>query len=134
MMKLTGRARRSLIWGLVAAVAVIQALTCQFRVSKESIAIAYLIDFDRYFAGEIADLRQLARDGLVKLNGEWIAVTPRGRMLVRNICMVFDRYLRREQETQRFDSTITFTYSLILRSIRIGRREWRTDTNAKKPL
>lgn len=86
--------------------AVIQALTCQFRVSKESIAIAYLIDFDRYFAGEIADLRQLARDGLVKLNGEWIAVTPRGRMLVRNICMVFDRYLRREQETQRYSRVI----------------------------
>ena len=86
--------------------AVIQALTCQFRVSKESIAIAYLIDFDRYFAGEIADLRQLARDGLVKLNGEWITVTPRGRMLVRNICMVFDRYLRREQETQRYSRVI----------------------------
>lgn len=86
--------------------AVIQALTCQFRVSKESIAIAYLIDFDRYFAEEIADLRQLARDGLVTLNGEWITVTPRGRMLVRNICMVFDRYLRREQETQRYSRVI----------------------------
>ena len=86
--------------------AVIQALTCQFRVSKESIAIAYLIDFDRYFAEEIADLRQLARDGLVKLNGEWITVTPRGRMLVRNICMVFDRYLRREQETRRYSRVI----------------------------
>ncbi len=86
--------------------AVIQALTCQFRVSKESIGIAYLLDFDRYFAEEIADLRQLARDGLVELNGEWITVTPRGRMLVRNICMVFDRYLRREQETQRYSRVI----------------------------
>ena len=86
--------------------AVIQALTCQFRVSKQSIGIAYLIDFDRYFAGEIADLRRLAQDGLVTLNGEWITVTPRGRMLVRNICMVFDRYLRREQETQRYSRVI----------------------------
>ncbi len=86
--------------------AVIQALTCQFRVSKESIAIAYLLDFDRYFADELADLRQLARDGLVALGGEWIVVTPRGRMLVRNICIVFDRYLRHDQETQRYSRVI----------------------------
>ncbi len=86
--------------------AIIQALTCQFRVSKESIAIAYLLDFDQYFAVELADLRQLAQDGLVTLDREWITVTPRGRMLIRNICMVFDRYLRREQQTQRYSRVI----------------------------
>jgi len=86
--------------------AVIQALTCQFRVSKESIAIAYLLDFDRYFSEELADLRQLEQDGLVELDREWISVTPRGRMLIRNVCMVFDRYLRREQETRRYSRVI----------------------------
>ncbi|MGE0560085.1 MAG: coproporphyrinogen III oxidase, partial [Burkholderiales bacterium] len=86
--------------------AIIQALTCQFRVSKESIAIAYLLDFDRYFAGELADLAQLEQDGLVTLDREWVTVTPRGRMLIRNICMVFDRYLRREQQTQRYSRVI----------------------------
>jgi len=86
--------------------AVIQALTCQFRVSKESIAIAYLLDFDRYFAEELADLRQLEQDGLVELDREWISVTARGRMLIRNVCMVFDRYLRREQETRRYSRVI----------------------------
>ncbi len=86
--------------------AVIQALTCQFRVSKESIAISYLLDFDRYFAEELADLRQLEQDGLVELDSEWISVTARGRMLIRNVCMVFDRYLRREQETRRYSRVI----------------------------
>ncbi|MGE5617137.1 MAG: oxygen-independent coproporphyrinogen III oxidase, partial [Bacillota bacterium] len=37
--------------------AVIQALACHFSVSKESIGIAYLVDFDRYFARELRDLQ-----------------------------------------------------------------------------
>jgi oxygen-independent coproporphyrinogen III oxidase len=79
--------------------AVIQALTCHFRVSIESIELAYLIDFRKYFAAELADLRRLAREGLVELDSDWIIVTPRGRLLVRAVCMVFDRYLR-ERETR----------------------------------
>ena len=74
--------------------AVIQSLTCNFRVSIESIEIAHLIDFKSYFAAELADLRRLEADGLVEIGPEWIVVTPRGRLLVRTVCMVFDRYLR----------------------------------------
>jgi oxygen-independent coproporphyrinogen-3 oxidase len=73
---------------------IIQALACQFRVSIESIEIAHLIDFASYFREELADLRRLEKDGLVELSPEWIVVTARGRLLVRSICMVFDRYLR----------------------------------------
>ena len=86
--------------------AVIQALACQFRLSKKSVEIAYLIDFDRYFPEELADLRGMVDDGLVQLDAEWITVTARGRMLVRNICMVFDKYLRREHETMRYSRVI----------------------------
>jgi oxygen-independent coproporphyrinogen-3 oxidase len=74
--------------------AVIQALACHFELAKESIEIAYLIDFDKYFATELADLEKLEADGLVTVDDEWIRVTPRGRLLVRAACMVFDRYLR----------------------------------------
>ena len=62
------------------------ALACQFRLSKRSIEIAYLVDFDRYFNDELGDLRQMVIDGLVQLDDEWITVTPRGRMLIRNVC------------------------------------------------
>jgi len=86
--------------------AVIQALSCNFRLSKQSIEVAYLLDFDRYFSSEMAELRQLALDGLVETDSDWITVTPRGRMLIRNVCMVFDRYLRREQETRRYSRVI----------------------------
>jgi oxygen-independent coproporphyrinogen-3 oxidase len=76
---------------------VIQALACHFSVSKESVGIAHLVDFDRYFAREMQDLEALADDGLVELEPDWIHVTPRGRLLVRAVCMVFDRYLRESQ-------------------------------------
>ena len=79
--------------------AVIQALACHFRVSMESIELSHLIDFKRYFAPELNDLRRLQGEGLVELNDDWIVVTAKGRLLVRVVCAVFDRYLR-ERETR----------------------------------
>jgi oxygen-independent coproporphyrinogen III oxidase len=78
--------------------AVIQALTCHFRLSIESIELSYLIDFRNYFADEMQDLRRLEADGLIEIADDWIVVTPRGRLLVRVVCMVFDRYLRQVRE------------------------------------
>ncbi|MGE0873219.1 MAG: oxygen-independent coproporphyrinogen III oxidase [Burkholderiales bacterium] len=86
--------------------AVIQALVCHFRLSIESIELAYLIDFRAYFAPELAELRVLADEGLVELTPEWIVVTPRGRLLVRAVCMVFDRYLRERRERVGYSKVI----------------------------
>ncbi len=85
---------------------VIQALTCHFRVSIESIELSYLIDFRRYFAAELAVLKPLADDGLVELAPDWIVVTPRGRLPVRAVCMVFDRYLRASRERAGFSKVM----------------------------
>jgi oxygen-independent coproporphyrinogen-3 oxidase len=41
----------------------------------------------------MARLADLERDGLVELAPEWIGVTLKGRPLIRNVCMVFDRCL-----------------------------------------
>jgi len=86
--------------------AVIQALCCQFRVSIESIEIAHLVDFPRYFAAELSDLRALEADGLVEVQPGWIVVTPRGRLLVRTICMVFDKYLRARRQGASYSKVI----------------------------
>jgi len=86
--------------------AVIQALMCHFMLSKDAIEIAHLIDFDRYFALELEELRELERSGLLELDERWISVTPRGRMLIRSVCMVFDKYLRRERDVQRYSRVI----------------------------
>jgi oxygen-independent coproporphyrinogen-3 oxidase len=86
--------------------AVIQALACHFRLSIESIESSYLVDFANYFSAEIEDLRRLEEDGLVELQPDWIVVTPKGRLLVRVVCMVFDRYLREHRQSESYSRVI----------------------------
>jgi oxygen-independent coproporphyrinogen-3 oxidase len=86
--------------------AVIQALACHFRLSLESIELAHLVKFREYFAEEMKDLRRLQDEGLVELREDWIIVTPRGRLLVRVVCAVFDRYLRTRQARAEYSKVI----------------------------
>ena len=86
--------------------AVIQALVCHFRLSIESIESSYLVDFAGYFSTELEDLRRLEEDGLVEVRPDWIVVTPKGRLLVRILCMVFDRYLRERRQRESYSSVI----------------------------
>ncbi|MEO8004233.1 MAG: oxygen-independent coproporphyrinogen III oxidase [Betaproteobacteria bacterium] len=77
--------------------AIIGVLMCQFLLSIESIEAAYLLDFRAYFAKELEELKELEGDGIVEITSAWIAVTPKGRPLVRVVCMIFDHYLREER-------------------------------------
>jgi oxygen-independent coproporphyrinogen III oxidase len=86
--------------------AVIGALMCHFGLSKESFATSYLIDFDKYFATELEELREQEKLGLVELENGSIMVTPKGRLLVRNVAMVFDRYFRQDRERRRYSRVI----------------------------
>jgi oxygen-independent coproporphyrinogen-3 oxidase len=85
---------------------IIQALMCHFELSLESIEIAHLVDFKSYFAAELDDLRELERSGLVHIDDKWISVLPAGRMLVRAISMVFDKYLRADRQRTRYSKVI----------------------------
>ncbi len=85
---------------------IIQALMCHFELSKEAIEIAYLLDFDSYFRQELEDLERYQDEGLIDVESRWITVTPRGRLLIRNICMVFDWYLRTDRERARYSKLI----------------------------
>jgi oxygen-independent coproporphyrinogen-3 oxidase len=85
---------------------IIQALMCHFELSIESIESAHLIKFKDYFAAELADLKELEAGGLVKVDKDWISVLPPGRMLVRAISMVFDRYLRADRQRTRYSKVI----------------------------
>jgi oxygen-independent coproporphyrinogen III oxidase len=86
--------------------AIVQALMCHFELSKEAFSTAYLIQFDDYFATELAELREYEREGLLVIAPQWISVTAKGRMLIRNICMVFDKYLRTRQEHASYSKVI----------------------------
>ncbi len=86
--------------------AVIQALMCHFELSKEAIEKAHVVEFDNYFAPELLELEGFERQGLLTLEDCWINVTPRGRFAIRDICMVFDKYLRTDLERRRYSKLI----------------------------
>jgi oxygen-independent coproporphyrinogen-3 oxidase len=77
-----------------------------FELDKESFSATYQIDFNGYFATELGELREYEREGLLVISPRSIRVTPKGRMLIRNICMVFDKYLRTRQEHALYSKVI----------------------------
>jgi oxygen-independent coproporphyrinogen III oxidase len=77
--------------------AVISRLLCHTVVVKEEIARGFGVDFDRYFADELARLEAPSEDGLVLLEPGEIRTTWLGRIFIRNLAMVFDPYLEKQQ-------------------------------------
>ncbi|XOV89307.1 MAG: oxygen-independent coproporphyrinogen III oxidase [Pseudomonadota bacterium] len=86
--------------------AVIMALICQFTLEFVDIEREFGIRFDEYFASELAALGSMVEDNLLEIGRTGIRVLPPGRLLIRNICMVFDRYLPGQASDQRFSRAI----------------------------
>lgn len=84
---------------------VITELICNFRLKFADIEQRNDIVFADYFATELEELKSMVEDGLVTMDSEGITVATAGRLLIRNVCMVFDRYLREKSE-QRFSKVI----------------------------
>ncbi len=85
---------------------IIQALMCHFEIDKQAFGRANGADFDQYFAAEQDELREYEGEGLLEISPQRVVVTPKGRMLIRNICMVFDKYLRTRTEHARYSKVI----------------------------
>ncbi|MCL9782890.1 oxygen-independent coproporphyrinogen III oxidase [Vibrio sp. S4M6] len=85
---------------------VIKQLICNFHVSKTEVNDKFKIEFDRYFKQDLALLEPFIADQLVTESNHELVVTARGRLLIRNICMCFDRYLRERQHQQQFSKVI----------------------------
>jgi oxygen-independent coproporphyrinogen-3 oxidase len=75
---------------------VIKALICNFRLDFSDVEAQWELRFSDYFAEDLSLLAPLAKDGLVDVTESAIEVTPKGRLLIRNICMCFDAYLRQK--------------------------------------
>jgi len=80
--------------------AVITQLICHFGLNFAAIEKEFAIDFAGYFARELEALRPMQVDGLLRLSAAGITVSSAGRLLIRNICMVFDRYLAQKTQQQ----------------------------------
>jgi oxygen-independent coproporphyrinogen-3 oxidase len=68
-------------------------LMCDFAIGIPQFEEDHGMEFGLYFARELDKLRAFEADGLVEVGAHALRVTPMGRLLVRNLCMVFDRYL-----------------------------------------
>ena len=84
---------------------VINQLICHFELNFKEIENNFKIDFPDYFATELKQLKEMQEDSLLELTTDKILVLPEGKLLIRNICMVFDIYLKQNKE-QRFSKTI----------------------------
>ncbi|MCX7554140.1 oxygen-independent coproporphyrinogen III oxidase [Marinicella sp. S1101] len=84
---------------------VIQSLSCHFMLDTTATEAQYSINFEAYFSHELPQLQSMSEDGLLWINDSHIHVTAKGRLLIRNICMVFDQHLRKQTE-QKFSKVI----------------------------
>ncbi|PIE45209.1 MAG: oxygen-independent coproporphyrinogen III oxidase [Gammaproteobacteria bacterium] len=72
---------------------VITEIMCNMKLDFSAIGREFGIDADSYFEAEKKRLQPMHDDGLLVLNKHGFSVTAPGRLLIRNIAMIFDRYL-----------------------------------------
>ncbi len=82
----------------------IMELICHFEVNISSLEKRYSIKFANYFASSLEKLSEMQNDGLIEMKNDTLKVLDKGRILVRNICMIFDNYL--ESSDAKFSKTI----------------------------
>ena len=85
---------------------VIRELMCNLYLDKNKINEKFAIDFDQYFAEDIPSLNTFINDGLMTNSADEIKVNQKARLLIRNICMSFDAYMKQHLNKQRFSRVI----------------------------
>jgi oxygen-independent coproporphyrinogen III oxidase len=76
---------------------VISRLLCHTLIVKDEISRQFAIDFEQYFVPELDRFKTPQEDGLVVINDQEIRATWLGRIFIRNLAMVFDPYLEKQQ-------------------------------------
>lgn len=84
---------------------IITRLICDFSLDITAIEAQLGDDFFDYFTDVIPALEQFADDQLLEFDRQHIRILPAGRLLIRNICLVFDRYSQQHQQS-RFSKAI----------------------------
>lgn len=85
---------------------VIHEVMCHDGLDYAAFQSQHGIDIPGYFAAEIRRLEPMANDGLITSSGAGFRVTPKGRLLLRNIAMIFDRHLITESTDRRYSKAI----------------------------
>ncbi|WP_152087473.1 oxygen-independent coproporphyrinogen III oxidase [Pseudoalteromonas sp. A25] len=85
---------------------IIKQLICHFELDMTAFERRYQIEFKTHFVQALEALSPLVQDGLVEISDHKIAVTSRGNLFIRIICMCFDEYLQQQLKTSRFSRVI----------------------------
>jgi oxygen-independent coproporphyrinogen-3 oxidase len=86
--------------------AIIMELMCNFHLDVRGIERRFGLDFATTFQNELEALRTSERDGFIQVSPDALVVTPLGRVFIRNLCMVFDAYLKNDDGKPVFSKTI----------------------------
>ena len=78
----------------------------RFKVVKADIEKKFGVNFNEYFDFELNNLKHFEAEGLVRLEPDFIEVTPKGKLLVRAVAMNFDRYLREDERVRRYSRIV----------------------------
>lgn len=86
--------------------AVIQKIMCQRHVIFKDFRHQFRINFIAYFGKELIALQDLVSDGLLVMDEYGFEVTEQGVLMLRNIAMVFDRYLTSDEQVLKFSKVL----------------------------
>lgn len=84
---------------------IIMELMANFYLDISAIEASFNIDFFAHFKAGLESLKELEKDNLLKIDKTKISVNETGKLVIRNIAMAFDGYLR-QSNTKTFSNTL----------------------------
>lgn len=81
--------------------AVIMEMMSNFKLNISKIEERFNIDFFEYFKDSISELQEFIDAKLVSIDKSALSVSQTGTLLIRNICVPFDAYIKKIPESQR---------------------------------
>ena len=86
---------------------VINQLICHFKLDIRQIEKQFNINFKEYFARELDNLYPIIQEGLLQIDSnQCLTVLAKGKLLIRNICMQFDAYLKQPSQKPLYSKVI----------------------------
>jgi oxygen-independent coproporphyrinogen-3 oxidase len=87
--------------------AVIMELMANFHIDIKRVEAEHNINFKEYFADTIKELQEFEEADLISINDKEIQVSTTGTLLIRNIAMPFDAYMKKYAQNEKsFSKTV----------------------------
>ena len=80
---------------------IIETILCSGELDINDFESRWHMSFWQMFESSVQILENMQKDGLLILSKNKIMLTPRGRILARNIAMIFDAYLEKHRATNK---------------------------------